>query len=69
MRDGPVEPTVEELLRDPIAQMLMARDGLSRELVWSCIRDALAKLRAHAAAKARAETAPAPHQAAREHCR
>jgi hypothetical protein len=32
------EPTVDELLHDPIAQMLMQRDGLCAEQVWSCLR-------------------------------
>jgi len=39
-----VEPTVEELLNDPIACLLMARDGLQSEQVWACVNDARRKL-------------------------
>jgi hypothetical protein len=39
-----VEPTVEELLNDPIAHLLMARDGLQPEFVWACVNDARLKL-------------------------
>jgi hypothetical protein len=34
------EPTVEELLNDPIARLLMARDGLQPEAVWACVTHA-----------------------------
>jgi len=37
------EPTIEELLRDPIAQVLMERDGLRPEQVRSCLRAARIK--------------------------
>jgi len=39
------EPTVEELLNDPIARLLMRRDGLQPEQVWTCINGARGKLR------------------------
>ena len=39
------EPTVEELLNDPIAYLLMAQDGLQSEQVWACVNDARRKLR------------------------
>ena len=39
-----VEPTIDELLEDPIAGLLMARDGLRAETVWMCIRTAGQKL-------------------------
>ena len=38
-----IEPTVEELLNDPIARLLMTRDGLTRDVVRECIRDARRK--------------------------
>ena len=41
------EPTVEELLDDPIAHLLMARDRLQPEQVWVCVNDARRKLRDH----------------------
>jgi hypothetical protein len=39
------EPAVEELLADPIAHLLMSRDGLEVEAVWAQIEDARMKLR------------------------
>ena len=39
------EPTVEELLNDPIAHLLMARDGIEPEQVWAYVKDARRKLR------------------------
>ena len=39
------EPAVEELLTDPIAQLLMSRDGLEMEDVRAHIEDARKKLR------------------------
>ena len=39
------EPSVEELLNDPIAYLLMARDGLLPEQVWAYVNDARRKLR------------------------
>ena len=42
----PVEPTIDDLLSDPIVQMLMKRDGLGPEAVWACVGDARKKLRA-----------------------
>lgn len=39
------EPTVEELLSDPIARLLMARDRLRPEVVWECVKDAKRRLR------------------------
>jgi len=49
------EPTVEELLHDPIAQMLMQRDGLCPELVWSCLRRVQTRRLAEAAGRWPAE--------------
>jgi len=43
------EPTVEELLSDPIVKLLMARDRLPPEVVWACVRDARRKLKARSA--------------------
>jgi hypothetical protein len=43
------EPTVEELLNDPIARLLMARDGLRAEYVWACVSDLRQKLRVRGA--------------------
>jgi hypothetical protein len=40
-----IEPTVEELLSDPIARLLMEYDGLTAEIVWECVRVARRKLR------------------------
>ena len=40
------EPTVEELLSDPVARLLMACDGLQPEYVWACIGAARRKLKA-----------------------
>ena len=39
------EPTVDELLDDPIAQLLMARDRLQPEQVRAYVNDARRKLR------------------------
>lgn len=39
-----VEPTVEELLNDPIAHLLRACDGLETEQVWAYINDTRRKL-------------------------
>ena len=39
------EPTVEELLDDPIARLLMQRDRLQPDFVWACVRDARRKLK------------------------
>ena len=39
------EPTVEELLDDPIGRLLMARDGLQPEQVRACVGNARQKLR------------------------
>jgi hypothetical protein len=38
------EPTLEELLNDPIAHLLMARDGLHPDHVWACIKNARERL-------------------------
>jgi len=45
------EPTVEELLNDPIAHLLMARDGIEPEQVWAHVNDARRKLRDREAQK------------------
>jgi hypothetical protein len=47
------EPTVEELLTDPIARLLMARDELQPEFVWACVSDARRKLKAREAEERR----------------
>ncbi len=39
------EPTVEELLRDEAARLLMARDGLSDNVVRALIQDVQRRLR------------------------
>jgi hypothetical protein len=39
------EPTVEELLNDPISHLLMAHDGIQPEQVWAYIHDAMRKLK------------------------
>lgn len=41
----PAEPTIDELLNDPIARMLMERDRLRPEVVWVYVRDARRKLK------------------------
>lgn len=40
------EPTIEELLTDPIARLLMARDGLLPEYVRACVGATRQKLKA-----------------------
>ena len=39
------EPTVEELLDDPITHLLMTRDRLQAEQVWAFVHDARRQLR------------------------
>jgi hypothetical protein len=39
------EPPLEELLNDPIAHLLMARDRLQFEQVWAHVDDARRRLR------------------------
>ena len=39
------EPTVEELLNDPIVHLLMACDGIEPDQVWEHVNDARRKLR------------------------
>jgi hypothetical protein len=39
------EPPLEELLNDPIAHLLMARDRLQFEQVWAYVNDARRRLR------------------------
>lgn len=43
------EPTVEELLNDPIAHLLMGRDGLQPEHIWACVNNVRQRLRAREA--------------------
>jgi len=45
MHNSGREPTIAELLDDPIARLLMASDRLSRETVWECVGDARRKLK------------------------
>jgi hypothetical protein len=40
------EPTVDELLNDPIAHLLMVRDRLQPEHIWACVDNARQRLRA-----------------------
>jgi hypothetical protein len=42
---GNEEPSIEELLTDPIAALLRCRDGLSLDDVCRCIADAMAWIR------------------------
>ena len=51
------EPTVDELLSDPIAWMIMERDGLRPEVVWACVRDARRKLKSRGREEAGNESA------------
>jgi hypothetical protein len=37
-RETRVDATVMELLSDPIARLLMERDGLQPESVWACLQ-------------------------------
>lgn len=55
------EPSVEELLNDPIARLLRARDGLQPEQVWVCVNDARQKLKTRAFAGALGSVHPADH--------
>jgi len=48
------EPTIDELLSDPIARLLMEGDRLRPEVVWTCVRDARRKLKARSALGSRA---------------
>jgi hypothetical protein len=52
------EPAVVELLDDPIARLLMARDGLKPEAVWAFVRDAKWKLKARGAGPNEARLTP-----------
>lgn len=38
------EPSIDELMGDPIMDALLARDGLHRDLVHRCISEARARL-------------------------
>lgn len=46
MYRGNEEPTIEELLSDPIASLVMARDKLRPDQIWACIRAARRSWRA-----------------------
>ena len=48
------EPTVDDLLADPIMQLLWRRDGINEATVRRCVQDAARNLHAHAAARAAA---------------
>ena len=41
----PTEPTVEELMADPIARLLMDSDNIKPEVVWAFIIDTRQKLK------------------------
>lgn len=45
MFHGNAEPTITDLLGDPIGRLILARDGLRAEAVWDCIHDAKRRLR------------------------
>jgi hypothetical protein len=66
MRVTNAEPTVAELLDDPIARLLMARDGLKSETVWAFVRDAQWKLKARGAGPNEATSANPAEQVAAE---
>ncbi|HEX7967160.1 MAG TPA: hypothetical protein VF502_03000 [Stellaceae bacterium] len=53
------EPSVDELLNDPVMQLIMARNGLSDEAVRALIADLKRRLQAQFAAADAAESAPA----------
>ncbi len=40
------EPSLHELLSDPVMHLLMARDGLSAENVWQVVEETRRRLRA-----------------------
>ena len=42
---GNLEPSIEELLNDPIAALIMARDRITPEIVWSQVHEARRELR------------------------
>lgn len=44
MFHGNSEPTIAELLGDPIVRLVLARDGLRVEAVWDCLQDAKRRL-------------------------
>jgi len=39
------EPTLQDVMSDPIVLLLMRQDGLTPETVWAIIREASARLR------------------------
>jgi len=51
---GNLEPSIEELLDDPIAVLIMARDRITPEIVWSEIVEARQKLERRRCAGSRA---------------
>jgi hypothetical protein len=44
---GNIEPAIDELLRDPIAHLLMARDGIDASEILAVVERAGAALRSH----------------------
>ena len=48
------EPSLDEMLADPIVRILMERDGLSEQSVRGVFEDAAKRLKAHAASVTRA---------------
>ncbi len=48
------EPSLDEMLADPIVRILMERDGLSEQSVRGVFEDAAKRLKAHAASDIRA---------------
>jgi hypothetical protein len=53
-----VEPTVEELLSDPIVHLLMLCDRLEPEHVWACVNNARQRLALAARKSARSSRSP-----------
>jgi hypothetical protein len=54
------EPSVEELLSDDITRLVMARDGLSDQVVRALVRDVQRRLNARRLALETAFAAPPP---------
>jgi hypothetical protein len=46
-----VEPSLRELMDDPLTWAVMRRDGLTAEQVWVTLRDAQQKLQSQSTAK------------------
>jgi hypothetical protein len=44
MFTGNREPTIAELLDDPVAKAVMRRDGVSEQYIWYCVEEARRRL-------------------------